>query len=230
MSRFSRVRRDWVAFGALNCANWLSLAATCAVWLPPGWVGVAVIVVAHAIFASHIHRALIDPGETRTLAAYWVGLGVILLLFGAGIDAIVTFPGIPPERRATTLAATADWLAVTAALAIVLGGVNQIASEQRLDGRRITGLLPFWCVVFGALIIGLCGLVGGWELFSYELGLHSANPAFRSSQIHSSIPLNPLPPLDHVVGMGQIVILIGAVFYGLGALIRWPRKAVNLNP
>jgi hypothetical protein len=230
MSRFSRVRRDWVAFGALNCANWLSLAATCAVWLPPGWVGVAAIMVAHAIFASHIHRALIDPGETRTLAAYWVGLGVILLLLGEGIDAILTLPGIPPERRATTLAATADWLAATAALAIVLGGVNQIGSEQRLDGRRITGLLPFWCVAFGALIIGLSGLIGGWALFSYELGLHADNPTFRTSQISSFFPLNPLPRLDHVAGMGQILMLTGANLYTLGALIRWPRKVDELNP
>jgi hypothetical protein len=230
MRRFSRVRHEWAAFGVLNCAMWLALAAICAVWLPPGWVGTAVIMVAHAIFASHVHRALIDPGETRTLAAYWVGLGAILLLFGAGIDAILTLPGIPPERRATTLAATADWLAATAALAIVLGGVNQMASEQRLDGRRITGLLPFWCVAFGAAIFGLSGLIGGWTLFSYELGLLADNPTFRTSQTGSLTPFVSLPSLDDLATVGQILILTGANLYTLGALMRWPRNVDELNP
>ena len=68
-------------------------------------------------------------------------------------------PRHPHRTAGTWLSALPEQAALWAIMAIILGAINQIASELRADQRRITGLVPFWLVAFS--LIGSVLLLAG---------------------------------------------------------------------
>lgn len=157
MQRFSHVRYAWANFGLYNLAIQLTVAGLLLTFAErgvaiAGTIGAILTPLVYVIFASHSYRALSDRNHTRTLAAHWVALSVLLFLLGTGTLGALHAPA--PIRQwidDTHLTDLRDSLITLALIAVILGMINYITAEIRAENRRITGLMPFWLVVFGTL-------------------------------------------------------------------------------
>lgn len=163
MHRFSDVTPLWAGMSLHTVAGLLSLAGALMTlsgletlgvipdWL--GWLSAVVIPVCYLIFASHTYHAFASRNPTNTLAAHWTALGVLLFL-GVGVLGGLQAP-LRQWTAGTRLSDLQPTLALLAVIAISLGVVNQAAAEMRGHNRRVTGLAPFWLVVFGSIGGGL---------------------------------------------------------------------------
>jgi len=176
MHRFSDVPQGWAdsslytAAGVLALAGVLvSLSGFYTLGVPEwaitlGNIGAVAVPILYLIVAAHTYKALSSRNPTVTLAAHWYALGLLLLLIGAGLlGGLQVAPGIQQWTAGTRLSDLQLTLTALAAIAIVLGVVNQVTAEMRGQNRRVMGLTPFWLVAFGivggGLALGGAGLV-----------------------------------------------------------------------
>lgn len=131
----------------------------------------------------------------QTLARHWMALTLLLYFLALGL------PGALSMGLGGAYSATLRLMLGAAPLLVILGAANQIAAERRGINRRVTGLLPFWCVS-----LGLFGALLG----RYSIDLLAAHDV---SAVEGFIRLE-------TVGFGAGAV--GMVIYGLAwGLRRW---------
>lgn len=225
MHRFSNITPGWAEDGLYVTAGLLALAGLL-VSLSPlytlgisdllrtvGSLGVLVIPLALVIFAAHSYRALSDRNPTRTLAAHWFALALVLLMLGMGImGAVNALPGVNRWTQGTRLSDLQYMLTALAVAAILLGVINQAAAELRAENRRVTGLLPFWLVSFG-------GIGGGLALAGAGLAQVYLERIFSVGYLDVQRELAPL--YQAWIG-GLVLMLAGLLVYALGFRARRP--------
>lgn len=216
MHRFSNVTPGWAALGIRSVGGLLTLSGLLGLLAPidalAGYLSAGAIPFAAMIYAAHSHRALSDPNPNRTLAAYWFAFGLVLFLLANGtLTALFSVPVLWAAVRDTAFDAAQAWLSAWALIALLLALLNQVSAEQRGENRRVTGLLPYWCVLFGTLGAGLawCAL-GLAESLLRQAGLGTAD-------IHAySVALVWLKCF------GLLVQLAGLMLYAVGFWARRP--------
>jgi hypothetical protein len=225
MRRFSYVPRGWAERGLYVVAGWLALAALPAAISPLyiaeagafvralGRVGALYLLLAYLVFAAHSYRALSDANTNRTLAAHWYGLAVLLFLLGTGtLGALNAWPEMIRWTRTSYLTELQATLTALAIVCVTLGAINQAAAELRGHNRRVTGLIPFWLVTFGALGGGLA--LAGAGLVQAVL---ESLPGVSHSETREYVL-----PLYRFWAAGLASILLGVVVYALGFYVRRP--------
>lgn len=224
MHRFSNITRGWAEHGLLIVGGFLSLAGLL-VSLPPlyglverdlvrtvGGVGVLFGPLAVMIFAAHSYRALSDRNQSRTLAAHWYALALILFIAGIGIvGAVGTIRDVNQWTQGTRLSDLQYSLVALGVTAVVLGVINQGVAELRGENRRITGLMPFWLVAFGIISVGAALAAAGIVQVYLER-------IFGVGYLDVQRELAPL--YQGWIG-GLILVLVGIVIYALGF---WARR------
>ena len=207
MVRYSTITRLWVDLAVKVVTGWLVCAGFILVidtstWVDfPAYLAAGFVLLAYVVFAAHIHKALINPNGTQTLAAYWHAAAVIFWLIGGGVfGAALTVPNVANFVHGTRLTEFPVIISEFAVIALGLGLVNQIMADLRDENRRVTGLLPYWC------------LVGGWLLsllaeFSYELIL-----------LHD--PLLSPDGVRDFQAFALTIALVGAIIFALGIYAR----------
>jgi nitric oxide reductase subunit B len=166
MGRFSSVSSTWAEAGAYHVGGMLAVAGALVSLAPiahlPGAIsavgGITFFVapLLYVIFAAHSYRALADRHPTRTLAAHWYTLALVLLFAGVGIlGGVTSVPGIQRMAQGTRLTDLQYSLTAFGVMAMILALINQAVAEMRGQNARITGLLPFWLVAFGMVAGGL---------------------------------------------------------------------------
>jgi hypothetical protein len=226
MRRFSNVPRGWAERGLYVVAGWLALAALPAAISPLyiaeagafvgalGRIGALYLLLAYLVFAAHSYRALSDANTNRTLAAHWYGLAVLLFLLGTGtLGALNAWPEITRWTRATYLSELQRTLTALAIVCVTLAAINQAAAELRGHNRRVTGLIPFWLVTFGALGGGLALAGAGLVQVTLE----------RIPGVSHSETREYVLPLYRFWAAGLASMLLGVVVYALGFYVRRPR-------
>ena len=179
-----------------------------------GSIGVVVIPVVYLILASHSYRAFSDRNSNATLSAHWLALSVLLLLLGIGLlGGLLSLPNVTDDVMGTRLSDVQTTLARLAVAAILLGVCNQAAAELRGKNERVTGLMPFWLVTFGAL-------GGGFALAGAGLVQVYLERLLSLGYLETQTLLIPLYRLWTV---GLISIAIGLLVYMLGFWARRPR-------
>jgi len=170
MYRYSTITQLWGDLAVKVVTGWLVLAGVLLAFDTRTWpdflgyIAVAVIALAYIIFAAHIHKALINPNGTRTLAAYWHAAAVILWLCGGLLGAVLTVADVAMMTSQSPLATLPIFISELAIMALGLGLVNQILAELRGENQRVTGLLPYWCMLGGWLLALLMRLLRGTVL------------------------------------------------------------------
>lgn len=161
LTRFSNAPQMWANEGLYTTAGLLAVAGALASLAPLyplggsealGSAAVFIIPLAYGIYLAHSYRGLSDRNPTRTLAAHWFGLAILLLFLSVGVlGALQSLPGVAQWTLGTRLTDLQSTLTALGAAAMLLGVVNQASAELRGQNMRITGLLPFWMVAFGVL-------------------------------------------------------------------------------
>lgn len=221
MRRFSNISPTWANLGVRVVAGELALAGvllTLAQIFPHlfGYVAAGTVPLMASIFAAHSYRALSDRNHTRTLAAHWYALGVLLFLLGAGfMGAVLSLPEVSQAVLRTHLPDLQTMLTRLAFAMILLGVANQSAAELRAVNWRVTGLMPFWLVSFG-IIIGAIGLGGAGLVQIYLLSLLGMDVMW----VHVL-----LRPLYSLWCIGQGLMVMGMVIY---TITFWLRKPSNI--
>ncbi len=202
----------------------LALAGVLLSFTALGGVGGLLVLLTYLIAASHSYLPLAHRNTTDTLAAHWLALGMLLLLLGVGmIGAIQLVPGIRADTAGTRLSILPEQAARWAIMAIVLGAINQIASELRTDQRRITGLLPFWLVAFS--LIGSVLLLAGIGLVQvYVERLLSLGYPIVTGDRETL-----LAPLYTLWAIAAALLPIGLIIYGFLFLLRHPQRGSTVN-
>lgn len=174
MTRFSNVTPAWAEAGVYHVGGMLALAGCLVSAAPvlhlPGVLNAAggitffLAPLLYMMFAAHSYRALSDQHPTRTLAAHWYTLALVLLFAGVGVlGGVTSLPGIQRMIQGTRLTDLQTSLTLFGVMAMILALINQAAAEMRGQNRRITGLLPFWLVAFGlvggSLALAFAGVV-----------------------------------------------------------------------
>ena len=225
MHRFSNVTLGWAERGAFSAGGMVALAGAL-VSLPaalpagaPEWVGTVGRVTLFAapllvaVFAAHSYRALTDRNASRTLAAQWVSLAVILFLLAFGLlGGAQALPGVRVLSSGTRLSDVQHTLMLFAVAAVVLGMVNQAGAEAR-GGLKITGFIPFWLVTFGLLGGGLALAAAGVVQVVVERQL---SVGYLDTQ-------TLLTPLYGGWAFGTGALALGLWIYTLSAVLRRPR-------
>lgn len=161
--------------------------------------------------AAHSYRALSDRNSSRTLAAHWHALALILWLLAIGALAPLTrHPDAVAAVMGTPLDAVRDSLASWALVALGLGAVNQSVAEMRGQDRRITGLLPFWLVCFG--LLAAAQMLAGAGLVQVAAERMLGTDALET---HQAIIM-----LYRLRLAATVAVLLGAVIYALGFAAR----------
>jgi|GEM_PF-6547158 len=192
ITRFSNMAYGWVKDGLYILAVLVSVAGILLIFLP-GWGTNSLAFIIYGMIAARSYRALTRHNDGQTLAAHWYAFSVIVLWIGI----------LPIGFGAMDLAA---FLMTFAALSMILAGVNQSVAEMRSINRRITGLLPFWCIVFGVIALG------------YVLSVDS----ILSGIVLDEPALEPIAtPMNQIVQVSQVSIFLGMIFYALGF---WARR------
>ncbi len=208
MRRYSHVRPAWAALGVKVVAGWLGIAALpLSIDLDGGLlrtVAAGYVLLAYMVYAAHSYRALANRNAARTLAAHWHALAVLLLLCGAGGLSVLGL--LPAPIPTGWLAPLAEQSVLWAGLAVALAGVNQITAELRDENRRVTGLLPFWCVSAGVLLVLLAGFGDGLiRAYMESIGYVADTDDLLSLRQY-----------------GRFIAFSGVIIYGLGFMARRP--------
>ena len=212
MLRVSNVQRPWVLRGLrstvimLTVAGLLlSLAQVTSLSLLLLWVPTA-----YGIFAAHSYRALSDRNPTRTLAAPWLVIGVLLLILMSVLAGVLSLASVQPYLVDTGWPALQSDLTYYALIAWVLALLNQGTAELRGQNQRVTGYVPLWTVsagVFGGgFALALMSIVHSYGLHIYGI------PAEAVAQ-------SVLPIAFFVVG-GKLLVAIGLGIYGVQFRVR----------
>lgn len=193
ISRFSNMAYGWVKDGLYILAGLISLAGGLLIFLP-GWGTNIIVFIVYGMIAARSYRALTRHNDAKTLASHWYAFSVILLWIGS----------IPLALGGIELV---SFLMGFAALSMILGGINQSVAEMRGINRRITGLLPFWCIIFGVIALG------------YIL---SVDTIFSAANLADEFSLQPIfAPMNTIASISLISIFLGMTFYALGF---WARR------
>ncbi|MFW5772702.1 MAG: hypothetical protein ACOCZH_05190 [Phototrophicaceae bacterium] len=215
MHRFSNITPFWrdqsiAVIAPLLATTGVLLALAPEVRLA-GFALAVVAPLALMLTAAHSYRALSDRNSSRTLAAHWTALALILWLLALGALAPLTrYPDAITTVTGTQLDAVRESLAGWALVAVGLGTVNQAVAEMRGQNRRITGLLPFWLVCFGLLGAALA-LAGAGLVQVYVERLLNAGAA----ETHRTILT-----LYRLRLAGTVAVLLGTLIYALGFTAR----------
>lgn len=149
MTRFSRIDAVWARL-SMRVTTLLIALAGIGWYSGATWLALYVSPVCVLITAAHAYRAFSDQNGSRTLAAHWLAL-MLLLWIGASL-----IGGADAALRGY-------WLTF-AALALVLGMGSQITADWRGENRRITGLSAYWLVAFGVIFSRLTPDPALWGL------------------------------------------------------------------
>lgn len=106
------------------------------------------------IIAAHLYHAFANQNGSRTLAAHWVALALILWI---GVGLFGETPLVTDMRFSNGTGTQTNWLCY-ATLSVILGMGSQITADLRGENRRITGLSAFWLVAFGVILVGVSSL------------------------------------------------------------------------
>jgi nitric oxide reductase subunit B len=227
MHRISNVTPVWAEMGVNVVAGFVALAGAL-LTLPMfyslvesdglralGSLGVVVIPVVYLIFSAHSYRAFSDRNTNVTLSAQWLSLGVLLFLIGAGlIGGVNALSGIHDFTAGTRLGDLQTTLVQFAVVAVLLGVFNQAVAEMRGQNRRVTGLMPFWLVVFGVMGGGAALAAAGIVQVYLERLLSMGYLETQTLMI----------PLYTLWFFGQLLLAFGTVIYALGF---WARRPVR---
>jgi hypothetical protein len=170
--RFSDVPQVW-ADGSLRAVSVLLTLAGAVVGAAPFLTNISptaktfftvIAAIFYLIYAAHSYKPLSTRNATHTLAAHWYALAVVLLLFGLAFLGVVLAAGdVSRWTAGTHLNDAQRALTAWVIVALILGTINQAGAELRGRNWRITGLMPYWLVTFGAigggLMLGAAGLV-----------------------------------------------------------------------
>lgn len=210
MRRFGNVAQAWADAGVVYVAAFMTIAGLCLSF--PGLAIFAPFVVplCWANFAAHSYRALSDTTPSRTLSAHWMALALIVWLLGLVlVGALIALPDIRDMAQATILPYVQRSLIHTGAWALILAVINQAVAEMRRQNQRITGLLPYWCVLFGTLGYHLAlGVMGVVQIY---FGLLDVVPQ------QADMLLQPLHLLAIIAHTG---LTFGFLFYAMGFYAR----------
>lgn len=205
MHRFSNMTFGWANRGLQVVASLLAVAE---VLLALRLLMIAVPVL-YIFLAGHSYRALSDRNNSRTLAAHWYALALVLFLIGGGVMGPLlayTHPWVVD----TYLTDSRTFLITWGVIAVILGVVNQAGAELRGQNRRITGLMPFWFVASG--VLGGGAALAGAGLIQVYLE--------RRLELDATFVQEELAPL--LLGWRFCVglVLVGLVMYALGFWVR----------
>lgn len=212
MLRVSNVQRPWVLRGLRSTAIMLTVAgflltlaqvtslSLLLLWAP----------IAYGIFAAHSYRALSDRNPTRTLAAPWLVIGVLLLILMSVIGAVLGLASVQPYLVDTSWSTLQTDLTYYALLAWVLALLNQGAAELRGQNRRVTGYVPLWTIS--------AGVFGG----SFALALMSTVQSYglHIFDVPAEVVGQALLPLSFFVVGGKLLVAIGLGIYGVQFQVR----------
>ncbi len=215
MHRFSNITPFWRDQSIAVIAPLLAMTGALLALAPEfrlaGFALVVIAPLALMLTAAHSYRALSDRNSSRTLAAHWYALALILWLLALGALAPLTrHPDAITAVTGTQLDAVRELLAGWALVAVGLGAVNQAVAEMRGQNRRITGLLPFWLVCFGLLGAALA-LAGAGLVQVYVERLLDAG----ALETHRTILT-----LYRLRLAGTVAVLLGTLIYALGFAAR----------
>jgi hypothetical protein len=219
MTRFSNVMLAWVLRGLRNTGLMLSVAGLLLSIAPLSLLNVPLVIVvpgAYMIFAAHSHRALSDPNSTKTLAAYWLAIGVLLLSIGAVLATVLSLSGVQPYLENTPWRDLQHELATMGLLAWMLGLLNQAIAELREHHRRITGFIPVWTISSGILgggfVLALISVVSSYALHLFAIPDDQLQPM--------------LTPLYFLWIGSKLLIAVGLSVYGL----QYYARRIIINP
>ncbi|GAB4512258.1 MAG: hypothetical protein OHK0046_11530 [Anaerolineae bacterium] len=207
MRRISQITLGWVRQGVRVLAVMLGFSGLLISVGDSGIPGMIVIFLSYLNLMGHSYRALHDRNTNKTLAGHWLALGLVLLLFGGGLIGVL---GAYPWLDITAFLPLQAHLMRLAMMAVMVGMVNQVVAELREENRRITGLLPFWCVATGMICAALAA--GGAALVSYY--------AVNVFNIDATTAYSALRPLLQLQMAAQGVVMAGLVMYALGFAAR----------
>lgn len=208
MTRFSKVMLAWALRGLRNTGLMLSVAGLLLSFAPLQILNVPLVIIvpgAYMIFAAHSHRALSDPNSTKTLVAYWLALGVLLLSIGAVLATALSLSSVQPYLENTPWRDLQYDLFTMGLLAWVLGLLNQAVAELREHNRRITGFIPLWTISSGILgggfVLALISVVSSYALHGFAIPDDQLQPMLTS--------------LYFLWVGGKLLIAVGMSVYGL---------------
>lgn len=213
MTRFSRASRTWIAQGVgvvIGLASVAGVVGALDVWLNTGITSVLVLLIVpltYTIIPAHVHHALIHPGSGRTLAAYWLASGVLMLFLGIGVGSVLM--ALSPDSSPLYGAMPRDWLVRWGVIAVGLGGLNQAAAEVCRLNRRVTGLLPFWTLNVGILSVALVRFAGG-----------AAESALEAAGLSPDETARTLSTLETPETVGHALVIAGLGIYTLTFCLR----------
>lgn len=223
--RVSTVGAAWADESVLTLAGLLSLAGagvTLASLYPlygGGWIAAAANTAAIGapvlllIAAAHHYKVLANRNQNATLAAHWLALGVLCWLLGLGIlGGLLSAPVLRQWTAGTRLADAQSLLTLLAPIAVVLGVINQAASELHGVNGRITGYIPFWLVAFGGLASAF--LLAGAGLVQVYLE--------RVMSVGYLDAQTMLAPVFALALVGTMAGTLGVGVYALGFWLRRP--------
>jgi hypothetical protein len=229
MRRFSTVTPEWVDTGVFSCAGLIAVAGALLTVQPLVNIldndlistvmsfGVVLIPLAYLIYAAHLYHALSNRNTATTLAAHWLALGALCWVVTALFSAINALPDLQVYIAGTRLIEAQNVLFVFGVIAVILGAANQSSAELRGSSQRVTGLMPFWLVAFGALTSAvLLACAGVVQVFMER----RASIGFLDVQML-------IVPLYSLWTLALIVLLIGLVIYGLSFYLRRPREGAG---
>lgn len=232
MHRFSNVTPRWAQMGVNTVTGLVALAGALltassfqtiidnGVLHGLSTVGVGLIPLIYAIFAAHSYRAFTDRNTNMTLAAQWLGLGVVLLLLSGGIlGGLMALPSVYDVAAGTRLSDAQATLMQLGVIAVLLGVFNQASAELRSENRRVTGLVPFWLTGFGAMGGGLALVAAGIVQVYLERLL---SVGYLETQ-------TLLIPLYTLWFIGLVLLAAGVVTYALGFWARRPQSHGSLK-
>ena len=197
--RFSDLPLVWLNLALRNTTAYLLISGTLLLLAEtsviPSQIPAYVNPVLLVIVIAHVYKPLSERNLSRTLAAHWGAFGALLYLLVLGIPGALR-PLVAERLLLDNLAYT---LSLMGTAAILLGVVNQVAVELRGVNRRVTGLLPFWCVSGGTL---------GFALATYTAGMLL------------TLVQEPSAGLIRLGTIGLGFVLAGMVWYTIAFFIR----------
>lgn len=205
MRRFSGVSDGWIKTGVMSCAGLTVLAGgliSLSAWI--GSFPAAIVApICAVVVAAHVHRAVIEPNRWRTLAAYWCSLAAVGYIVAYGLLSPLAL--LLPDSYAVQ-----QFSAYLFLTAITLGTINQTVAEMQWHNRRITGLLPYWCIAFGWLMSIVLALL-----------LHTAEQYLTTYAQLDAASLNAaVQPLHTGLTVSSVLLAAGFLLYAVGFYVR----------
>ena len=221
MTRFASVQRIWLTLSLQVTVGLVAVAGGCLYLAGESALGALAIPLCLLIVAAHSYHAFSNQNGSRTLAAHWAALTVLLWIGVGLLGGIATFPEIYPTVRDTLIPdVIRDWLRA-ATLAIILGMGNQVTADMRGENRRITGLSAYWLIAFGVIVGGILRLCAGTAQ-AYLVSLYGLEPL----AVHD----NQLAPLLIIAGTFDLAALLGMAIYAVQFWVRRPRISDSGEP